>query len=96
MRSDRAAAFDWGRRRVARPMQGRTFGDVDVDAVVLLAVIEAFVAARSGRDRCGDPLGSAPASPVLRSGRDRHPHELARFSPMILRIHSSGRPSCLV
>jgi hypothetical protein len=31
-------------------MQGRTFGDVDVDAVVLLAVIEAF--------------GSLPRDPV--------------------------------
>ena len=50
MRSDRAAAFDWGRRRVARLMQGRIFGDVDVDAVVLLAVIEAF--------------GSLPRDPV--------------------------------
>jgi AcrR family transcriptional regulator len=50
MRSDRAAAFDWGRRRMGRVLGGRTFGDRDVEAVVLLAVIEAF--------------GSAPRRPV--------------------------------
>jgi len=42
MRSDRAAAFDWGRRQMARVLRGRAFGDDDVEAVALLAVIEAF------------------------------------------------------
>jgi AcrR family transcriptional regulator len=42
LRSDRAAVFDWGRRRVVRLLQDRGFGDVDADAVVLLALVEAF------------------------------------------------------
>jgi hypothetical protein len=42
MRGDRAAAFDWGRRQLARVLRGRGFGDVELDGVVLLAVIEAF------------------------------------------------------
>jgi AcrR family transcriptional regulator len=42
MRSDRAAAYDWGRRQMARVIRGRSFGDDDVEALVLLAVIEAF------------------------------------------------------
>ncbi len=42
LRTDRAAVFDWGRRRVARVLRGRDFGDVDADAVALLAFVEAF------------------------------------------------------
>ena len=42
LRDDRAAVFDWGRRRMARFLQGRPFGDLDVDALVLLAFVEAF------------------------------------------------------
>ena len=42
LRTDRAAVFDWGRRRVARVLQGRDFGDADADAVALLAFVEAF------------------------------------------------------
>jgi AcrR family transcriptional regulator len=42
LRADRAAVFDWGRRRVKRVMNGRNFGDVDLDAVALLAFVEAF------------------------------------------------------
>lgn len=45
---DRAAVFDWGRRRMVRLLAGRTFGDVEVDAVVLLAVVEAFGAGDRG------------------------------------------------
>ena len=99
MRSDRAAAFDWGRRRVARLMQGRTFGDVDVDAVVLLAVIEAFGSLPR------DPVEVDAAIHVIEHGFAGAAGQAgtgtrmsrARFSPMILRIHSSGRPSsCLV
>ena len=42
MRDDRAATFDWGRRRLVRVLRDRGFGDVDIDGVVLLAVLEAF------------------------------------------------------
>jgi AcrR family transcriptional regulator len=42
LRDDRAAVFDWGRRRMARFLQGRPFGDLGVDALVLLAFVEAF------------------------------------------------------
>ena len=40
--ADRAAVFDWGRRRVRRVLAGRPVGDPDIDAVTLLAVVEAF------------------------------------------------------
>jgi hypothetical protein len=42
LRTDRPAVFDWGRRRMARLLTGREFGDIDMDAVVLLATVEAF------------------------------------------------------
>lgn len=42
LRADRAAVFDWGRRRVRRVLAGRGFGDVDADAIALLAFVEAF------------------------------------------------------
>lgn len=43
LRDDRAAVFDWGRRRMVRLLEGRSpAGDVDVDGLVLLAMIEAF------------------------------------------------------
>jgi hypothetical protein len=42
LRADRAAVFDWGRNRAARMLRGRAFGDVDADAVLLLAYVEAF------------------------------------------------------
>lgn len=42
LRTDRPAVFDWGRRRMAGLLAGRGFGDVDMDAVVLLATVEAF------------------------------------------------------
>ena len=39
---DAPAAVDWGRRRLARFLQPRDFGDHDIDAVMLLAVVDAF------------------------------------------------------
>ena len=42
LRADRAGVFDWGRRRVRRVLAGRDFGDVDADAIALLAFVEAF------------------------------------------------------
>jgi AcrR family transcriptional regulator len=42
MRADSAAALDWGRRRLARFLEPRGFGDVDTEALVLLALLGAF------------------------------------------------------
>jgi AcrR family transcriptional regulator len=42
LRSDSAAALDWGRRRMARFLQPRDFGDVDVEAVVMIGLLGAF------------------------------------------------------
>ncbi len=39
---DSAAVLDWGRRRMAQFLGGRDFGDVDIDAVVLLALVDTF------------------------------------------------------
>jgi AcrR family transcriptional regulator len=41
-RSDQAAVFDWGRRRMARLLAGRAFGDADLDGLLLLGMVEAF------------------------------------------------------
>jgi AcrR family transcriptional regulator len=41
-RGDHAAVFDWGRRRMARLLTGRSFGDADLDGLLLLAMVEAF------------------------------------------------------
>ena len=37
-----AAALDWGRRRLARFLQPRGFGDVDTEALVMVALLDAF------------------------------------------------------
>jgi AcrR family transcriptional regulator len=42
LRDERAAVIDWGRRRIATMLNARALGDVDIDAVVLLAIIEEF------------------------------------------------------
>jgi hypothetical protein len=42
MRGDRAPAFDWGRRQLVRVLTGRGFGDVDIDGLVMLAMVESF------------------------------------------------------
>lgn len=39
---DSAAVFDWGRRQMAEFLRPRGFGDVDTEAVVLVALLEAF------------------------------------------------------
>lgn len=44
--TDAAAALDWGRRRMARYLGSRDFGDHDAEAIVLMAVLEAFGARR--------------------------------------------------
>lgn len=39
---DSAAAIDWGRRRMVRFLTPRDFGDVDMEAVVMVALLSAF------------------------------------------------------
>ncbi len=40
--ADAAPAIDWGRRRVARFLRPRGFGDVEAEAVVMVALLDAF------------------------------------------------------
>jgi hypothetical protein len=42
LRRDSAAALDWGRRRVARLLRHRRFGDADMDAVVTIALLGCY------------------------------------------------------
>jgi len=79
LRSLSASALDWGRRRMVRIMGGRGYGDVDVDAVVMVALLGAFGALQRGaatvdaaahvleRGLLGGAEGSGPSA----DGRDR-------------------------
>ena len=42
LRPESAAALDWGRRRLVRFLQPRGFGDVDTEALVMVALLDAF------------------------------------------------------
>ena len=42
VRADSAAALDWGRRRLARFLQARDFGDVETEAMVMIALLGGF------------------------------------------------------
>ncbi len=42
LKAESAPALDWGRRRMARFLHARTFGDADMDAVVLIALLGVF------------------------------------------------------
>jgi AcrR family transcriptional regulator len=42
IRAESAPVLDWGRRRMARYLRPRDFGDVEVDAVVMLALFGVF------------------------------------------------------
>lgn len=42
LRDERGAVIDWGRRKMASMLSARVLGDVDIDAVILLAIIEEF------------------------------------------------------
>jgi AcrR family transcriptional regulator len=42
LRTDSAPMLDWGRRRLARYLDARGFGDPDIDAVVLVALLGVF------------------------------------------------------
>jgi AcrR family transcriptional regulator len=48
LRADSAANLDYGRRRWADALGGRGFGDVDIDAVVLVALLGVFGARQRG------------------------------------------------
>jgi AcrR family transcriptional regulator len=61
IRADSAAALDWGRRRLIHFLAPRGFGDVDTEAVVMLALLGAFGA----RER-GAPMIDAAAHIVER------------------------------
>ena len=42
LRDDRAAVIDWGRRQLASMLRQREIGDVEVNAEILLAVVEVY------------------------------------------------------
>jgi AcrR family transcriptional regulator len=42
LRAESAPPLDWGRRRMSRYLQPRGFGDVDMDAVVMVALLGVF------------------------------------------------------
>ena len=42
LRAESAPLLDWGRRRMARYLRPRGFGDVDIDAVVMVALLGVF------------------------------------------------------
>jgi AcrR family transcriptional regulator len=42
LRADSAPLLDWGRRRMARYLQPRGFGDIDTEAAVLVALLAVF------------------------------------------------------
>ena len=42
LRQDRAAVTDWGRRRMAAMLESRPLGDVDIEAEILMAIVEVF------------------------------------------------------
>ena len=46
LRVESAASVDWGRRRMARFLAPRGFGDVETEAVVMVALLDAFGARR--------------------------------------------------
>jgi hypothetical protein len=45
-RADSAAAYDWGRRQMVRFLGPRDFGDIDTDALLMVALLGAFGARR--------------------------------------------------
>ena len=50
LRAESAPPLDWGRRRMSRYLQPRGFGDVDMDAVVMVALLGVFGAWRRPAD----------------------------------------------
>jgi AcrR family transcriptional regulator len=48
LQPESAAALDWGRRRLVRFLEPRGFGDVDTEALVMVALLDAFGARTVG------------------------------------------------
>ena len=46
LRKESASALDWGRRRMVRFLGPRGFGDIDTEALVMVALVDAFGARR--------------------------------------------------
>lgn len=46
LRASSAPALDWGRRQLARFLEPRRFGDVDTDALVMVALVTSFATAQ--------------------------------------------------
>jgi AcrR family transcriptional regulator len=42
LREDRAAVTDWGRRRMATMLQSAGLGDIEIEAEILMAIVEVF------------------------------------------------------
>jgi AcrR family transcriptional regulator len=55
LQADSAAAYDWGRRQMVRFLWPRDFGDVDTEAVIMVALLGAFGA----RERSAATVDSA-------------------------------------
>lgn len=55
LQADTAAAFDWGRRQMARVIGPRSLGDVDVEALILLGLVDGY----GSRSRSPDELEAA-------------------------------------
>jgi AcrR family transcriptional regulator len=55
LRQDSAGVLDWGRRRLARFLRPRDFGDVEIDAVIMVALLSAF----GSRERSAASIDSA-------------------------------------
>jgi AcrR family transcriptional regulator len=62
LRLESAASVDWGRRRMARFLAPRDFGDVETDAVVMVSLLDAFGARRR------TPLTVDAAAQVIERG----------------------------
>jgi AcrR family transcriptional regulator len=49
LRHESAAALDWGRRRLTRFLRPRGFGDIDAEALIMVALLEALGAERDNQ-----------------------------------------------
>jgi len=50
LRDERASVIDWGRKRMASVLTDRPFGDIDVDALVMLGMVSAYGSAGDEQD----------------------------------------------
>jgi AcrR family transcriptional regulator len=81
LRQDRAAVTDWGRRRMESMLQARELGDVEIEAEILMAIVEVFGSRRRTKgelDAClmlieRGFVGAEPPPPT-RSDQGRSTH----------------------